>query len=396
MAESVQVRCPECLRTLRYAAPAFPCSCGIPIAPPVIPGADAVPVTHRNWSDEWVTVRCPACTRTSDWPHPEAGCPCGAVLRVAVSPAEPAATGPGTGAGVDAGGGADAGAGAGAGGAFGTGSAGSTDHPVPDAAVPAQRGPAAPPVTPPAPAEPSTPAAPPAAAVPPPAVAHPAAQPAEERPAGARTGERPATAGPSTAGPAPSGPAPSGPSTAGPSATSADGPARAEAGATAPVGSSPFADRHPSPPAPSAPPAPPAPAHTGTGPEAARSAFRPVTIRTARDAVAASAGYLRWLGFRDVVQPEERSASAVDLRGPGLVAQVDPSTRPTGLRAVECLWLNGLSSSAVSVYFSLAGYTPEAHERADGLGIPLFVLDLTGTPQPVNPPAGELLTSGAP
>ncbi|MFJ9823919.1 hypothetical protein ACIRSU_06030 [Streptomyces sp. NPDC101160] len=112
--------------------------------------------------------------------------------------------------------------------------------------------------------------------------------------------------------------------------------------------------------------------------------------------MAASAGYLRWLGFRDVVQPEERSASAVDLRAPGLVAQVDPSTRPTGLRAVECLWLNGLSNAAVSVYFSLAGYTPEAHDRAEGLGVPLFVLDLTGTPQPVNGPAGELLATGAP
>ncbi|MFG3349858.1 hypothetical protein ACGF1Z_32945 [Streptomyces sp. NPDC048018] len=153
-----------------------------------------------------------------------------------------------------------------------------------------------------------------------------------------------------------------------------------------------FARRHPSP----LPPPPPAPSRPAPGPAAARSAFRPVTIRTARDAVAASAGYLRWLGFKDVVQPEERSASAVDLRGPGLVAQVDPSTRPTGLRAVECLWLNGLSNSAVSVYFSLAGYTPEAHERAEGLGIPLFVLDLTGTPQPVNAPAGELLTTGAP
>lgn len=126
-----------------------------------------------------------------------------------------------------------------------------------------------------------------------------------------------------------------------------------------------------------------------------RPAFRPVTIRTARDAVAASAGYLRWLGFRDVVQPEERSAVAVDLRGPGLVAQVDPSTRPTGLRAVECLWLNGLSNGATSVSFSLAGYTPEAHERAEGLGIPLFVLDLTGTPQPVNAPADTLVDTGA-
>lgn len=126
-----------------------------------------------------------------------------------------------------------------------------------------------------------------------------------------------------------------------------------------------------------------------------RGTFRPLTIRTARDAVAAAAGYLRWLGFRDVVQPEERPASGVDLRAPGLVAQVDPSTRPTGLRAVECLWLNGLSTSAVSVFFSLAGYTPEARSRAAEIGLPLFVLDLTGTPQPVNTAADDLASGGA-
>ncbi|MGW2558601.1 hypothetical protein ACWCXB_04990 [Streptomyces sp. NPDC001514] len=126
-----------------------------------------------------------------------------------------------------------------------------------------------------------------------------------------------------------------------------------------------------------------------------RPAFHPVTIRTARDAVAAAALYLRWLGFQEVVQPEERPASGIDLRGPGLVAQVDPTTRPATLRAVECLWLNGLSSSSVSVFFSLAGYADDARARADDLGVPLFVMDLTGTPQPVNGPADELLSSGA-
>ncbi|MEU4106920.1 hypothetical protein AB0F16_41415, partial [Streptomyces tanashiensis] len=134
---------------------------------------------------------------------------------------------------------------------------------------------------------------------------------------------------------------------------------------------------------------------TAPRPAPLRGAFRPVTIRTSRDAVAAAAGYLRWLGFRDVVQPEERPASGVDLRAPGLVAQVDPSTRPTGLRAVECLWLNGLSTSAVSVFFSLAGYTPEARSRAAELGLPLFVLDLTGTPQPVSDAAEGMAAGGA-
>jgi hypothetical protein len=131
---------------------------------------------------------------------------------------------------------------------------------------------------------------------------------------------------------------------------------------------------------------------TATAP---RPSFRPVTIRTARDAVTAAALYLKWLGFRDIVQPEVRPSSGIDLRGPGLVAQVDPSTRPAALRDVECLWLNGLSASATSVFFSLAGYADDARTRADNLGIPLFVMDLTGSPQPVNGPADELISTGA-
>ncbi|WP_190090854.1 hypothetical protein [Streptomyces melanogenes] len=145
----------------------------------------------------------------------------------------------------------------------------------------------------------------------------------------------------------------------------------------------------------SAPPAP-LPLHIPVPPTAAppRRAFRPVTIRTARDAVTAAALYLKWLGFRDVLQSEARPASGIDLRGPGLVAQVDPTTRPASLRAVECLWLNALSSSATGVYFSLAGYTKDARARGDGLSIPLFVMDLTGTPQPVNDAADELVATG--
>ncbi|OAR22878.1 hypothetical protein A8W25_25300 [Streptomyces sp. ERV7] len=144
-----------------------------------------------------------------------------------------------------------------------------------------------------------------------------------------------------------------------------------------------------------APPVP-LPVHIPVPPTAAppRPAFRPVTIRTARDAVTAAALYLRWLGFRDVLQSEARPASGIDLRGPGLVAQVDPTTRPASLRAVECLWLNALSGSATGVYFSLAGYTKDARARGDELSLPLFVMDLTGTPQPVNDAADELVATG--
>ncbi|MGV9313189.1 hypothetical protein ACWDR0_13485 [Streptomyces sp. NPDC003691] len=143
--------------------------------------------------------------------------------------------------------------------------------------------------------------------------------------------------------------------------------------------------------------------------EGARPAFRPVPVRTARDAVATAAHYLEWLGFHDVVpqvvhQPEPRTGvpagprlpAGTDLRGRGVVAQVEPSTLRTTLRDVECLWLNALTAAAVPVYFALAGYTDEALDRADELGIPLFVVDLAGEPRPANGPARGLVAAGAP
>ncbi|MFG2484515.1 hypothetical protein ACGFSI_17335 [Streptomyces virginiae] len=273
MAEAVPVRCPACLRENGYTAPVFPCACGSPVHPPLDLAAPPVPLTHRTWSDTWVTVRCTTCGRESEWPHPELGCgSCGTVVLIPVHP--PEATG--------------------------------------------------------------TPAGP------------AGASPATARPDPDRTGSGPVD------GPA------GGPTGGSGGATDGRGPAHI-------------------PP----PPAPPVP----------RPAFRPVTIRTARDAVATAALYLRWLGFRDVQQPDGRPipAATVDLRAPGLVAQVDPTTAPAGLRAVECVWLNGLTASATSVYFALAGYTEDARARADDLGIPLFVMDLTGMPQPVNDPADALV-----
>lgn len=126
---------------------------------------------------------------------------------------------------------------------------------------------------------------------------------------------------------------------------------------------------------------------------APRPAFQPVTIRTARDAVTAAALYLRWLGYRDIRRADQRPPSGIGLAARGILAQVDPTVRPASLRDVECLWLTAMTESAGCVYFSLAGYADDARARADTLGVPLFVLDLTGTPQPVNSPADELIAT---
>ncbi|MCS0635386.1 hypothetical protein NX801_06885 [Streptomyces sp. LP05-1] len=258
MGDNVPVRCPVCRRAHAYTPPAYPCACGAPVVPPLAAGAPAEPVTHRTWTDEWVTVRCTACGLTGQWPQPELGCPCGALLRLPVRPV--------------------------------------TVAPHPPAGTPDAPG-------------------------------------------------------------APAGPA---------------------AGATV-AGTGRSAVRVPAP-HPSAP---------------QRPDFRPVTIRTARDAVTAAARYLRWLGFRELDRPEERTAAGIDLRGPGVIAQVDPTTRPVSLRAVECLWLTGLAAPALSVFFSLAGYEEKARARAEQVGLPLFAMDLTGAPQPVGSPAEELVARGA-
>lgn len=132
------------------------------------------------------------------------------------------------------------------------------------------------------------------------------------------------------------------------------------------------------------------PAHPARGP-----AFQPRTIRTARDAVTTAALYLRWLGYRDIRRADQRPPNGIGLAGHGVLAQVDPTVRPAAPRDVECLWLTAMTESADCVYFSLAGYTDDARSRADTLGVPLFVLDLTGTPRPVNASAGDLSVDGA-
>ena len=147
--------------------------------------------------------------------------------------------------------------------------------------------------------------------------------------------------------------------------------------------------------APTEPPASPAAGAAKTGTDVrGRPAFQPVTIRTARDAVTAAALYLRWLGYRDIRRADQRPPSGIGLAARGILAQVDPTVRPASLRDVECLWLTAMTETTECVYFSLAGYADDARARADALRVPLFVLDLTGTPQPMNELADQLDATG--
>ncbi|MEU0032668.1 hypothetical protein [Streptomyces sp. NPDC006333] len=336
MAESVPVRCPACRREHLFAASSYPCVCGAPVTPPLDRLADPVPVKHRVWDDDWVTVPCDACGREDEWPHPELGCACGTVLRIPVRGVRPGGLRRPPRAGI----------------APGTAAEPDSDRDGTPARSPHTTGAHAP-HTAEAPASPGAGTTTPRAA-----------EVSPEPGAGAvpaRAVDAPSAGGPAAddgrhaAGPPPDGEAPAAPG-------------------------SPLAPDRSRPPAAAPPP---------------RPAFQPVTVRTARDAVTAAALYLRWLGYRDIRRADQRPPSGIGLAARGVMAQVDPTVRPASLRDVECLWLTAMSESTRCVYFSLAGYTDDARSRADLLGIPLFVLDLTGTPQPVNAPADDLVATGA-
>ncbi|MEU8954832.1 hypothetical protein AB0C93_11035 [Streptomyces sp. NPDC048518] len=173
------------------------------------------------------------------------------------------------------------------------------------------------------------------------------------------------------------------------------GPGREDPG-SGPGREDPREDGPPEPPAPSDPPAHISLPRTAPRP---RPAFRPVTIRDARDAVTVAALYLRWLGYPDTRSAARRPPSGARIAARGLLAQVEAALRPTTLRDVECLWLTAMTEAGdtpvTCACFSLAGYTAGARTRADTLGVPLFTMDLTGTPQPVNSAADELVATGA-
>ncbi|WP_234444134.1 hypothetical protein [Streptomyces sp. NRRL S-1868] len=379
MALTVLVRCPFCRREHTYTAPVYPCGCGVPLTLPVQDSAAPARIHHRTWAGSWVPVRCASCGAVQEWPQPELGCPCGTLLRVPVArtdSGEARAT-PEHGTPTDP----DALPGL------------HTDHPRPTGNAPADPLDPDPVTAGPVDADPDT--------------AGPSAEPrtarptedepdAARRPGGGQESQNAQGAGSGRGSQNAQEPQDASEPRSGQESRGAQGPGHEPQDAQGPrAGQEPRSGQESgsgqrsqgmrgsgrrSGPGPAAAPTP-----------IPRPAFEPVTIRTAQDAKTAAAQYLRWLGFTGIQVTARIPASGIDLRGPGVVAHVDPSTAPTALREIETLWLNGLNDSAVPVCFSLAGYTREARYRAEELSLALFVLDLTGTPCPVNTPADHLI-----
>ncbi|MFF3256733.1 restriction endonuclease [Actinacidiphila glaucinigra] len=125
----------------------------------------------------------------------------------------------------------------------------------------------------------------------------------------------------------------------------------------------------------------------------ARTAERPAErlIRDARDAELVATQWMRYFGFTDAVATLVGADGGIDVTSAAAIAQVKMEGKATGRPVVQQLHGVATSEGKKGVFFSLAGYTPQARTWAEPNGIALFRYHLQGTPQAVNAVAHAML-----
>jgi predicted protein tyrosine phosphatase len=118
-------------------------------------------------------------------------------------------------------------------------------------------------------------------------------------------------------------------------------------------------------------------------------------IRTARDAELVAAEWMTHLGFTNVAATPVGADGEVDVTSTEAVAQVKAETIPTGRPKVQQHHGVATSLGKQALFFSLAGFTPQARTYAEANGLVLFSFDLQGAPEPVNPAAHRLMSGQA-
>jgi hypothetical protein len=115
-------------------------------------------------------------------------------------------------------------------------------------------------------------------------------------------------------------------------------------------------------------------------------------VKTARDAEEYAAEFMVALGFSDAVATPVGADGGIDVTASGAVAQVKMEGLPTGRPAVQRIAGAASSKRVDALFFSLAGYTSQAVEWADGASVALFEFAFDGTVEPRSRDAHRLLS----
>ncbi|MFJ3338637.1 restriction endonuclease [Streptomyces sp. NPDC086766] len=116
-------------------------------------------------------------------------------------------------------------------------------------------------------------------------------------------------------------------------------------------------------------------------------------IREARDAELIAVEWMRYFGFDDAAATPVGADGGIDVVSARAVAQVKMEGKPTGRPIVQQLHGVAVHEGKTGVFFSLAGYTPQARTWAQTSGTLLFRFDYQGAIEPVNAAAHELLAA---
>ncbi|MFN3008600.1 restriction endonuclease [Mycolicibacterium wolinskyi] len=116
-------------------------------------------------------------------------------------------------------------------------------------------------------------------------------------------------------------------------------------------------------------------------------------ITTPKQAELNAAEVLRSWGYVDAVSPMHGADGGIDVRSSQALAQVKFRSVKAGRPEIQNLW--GAAAGEMPkalLFFDFKGYSPQAVEYANQMGISLYVYDQTGKVTPVNDAARRLMT----
>lgn len=115
-------------------------------------------------------------------------------------------------------------------------------------------------------------------------------------------------------------------------------------------------------------------------------------ITTPKQAELNAAEVLRSWGYIDAVSPLHGADGGIDVRSSQALAQVKFRSVKAGRPEIQNLW--GAAAAEMPkalLFFDFKGYSPQAVEYANQMGIGLYVYDQTGRVTPVNDTARRLM-----
>lgn len=114
-------------------------------------------------------------------------------------------------------------------------------------------------------------------------------------------------------------------------------------------------------------------------------------IRTARDAELVARDWMRFMGYADAWLTRKGKDMGIDVNSTKAIAQVKARTTPVGRPIVQQTFGVGQAESKQSLVFSMAGFTDEAIEWGDNVGMALFTFNRQNEVKPLNRTAESLL-----